>query len=123
MARFEYNSSSIAPEDKEVIVISAHQDSLNYKLPFYRAPGADDDGSGSVTVLQVLRSLTNQTFIPPPHIALEFQWYAGEEGGLLGSQAIASEYEKEGKNIKGVLHMDSQYSIAHSRSFTNDTSL
>jgi len=79
---------------------------LNYKLPFYRAPGADDDGSGSVTILQVFRSIVEGGFVPPSNIALEFHWYAAEEGGLLGSQDIASLYEKEGKKVKGMLQMD-----------------
>lgn len=59
-----------------------------------------------MTILQVLRSLVAQDFIPPPHIALEFQWYAGEEGGLLGSQDVAAAYEEAQANVKGVLHMD-----------------
>lgn len=106
IARLESTDESVRSEDKEIIIISAHQDSLNYKLPFYRAPGADDDGSGSVTIMQVLRSLVAQSFVPPPHIALEFQWYAGEEGGLFGSQGVAAAYEKAHANVKGVLHMD-----------------
>jgi len=80
-------------------------------LPFYRAPGADDDGSGSVTCLQVLRSLIEQTFVPPSNLAVEFHWFAAEEGGLLGSQDVAAAYEKEGKKIKGMLHMDSKPSV------------
>ncbi|KZP19025.1 Zn-dependent exopeptidase [Athelia psychrophila] len=106
IARIESADSSVRAEDKEVIIVSAHQDSLNYRLPFYRAPGADDDGSGSVTILQVLRSLVSQSFIPPPHIAIEFQWYAAEEGGLLGSQDVAAAYEQAHADVKGVLHMD-----------------
>lgn len=81
---------------------------MNYKLPFFRAPGADDDGSGSVTILQVLRSIVENKYIPPSNIAIEFQWFAAEEGGLLGSQDVASAYAKAGKKIKGVLHMDSE---------------
>ena len=83
------------------------QDSLNYLLPFYRAPGADDDGSGSVTILQVLRSLVEEGFVPPAGIAVEVHWFAAEEGGLLGSQAVAAAYEKAGTRVKGMLHMDS----------------
>ena len=47
-------------EEPRVIIIGAHQDSLNYKLPFYRAPGADDDGSGTVALLQILRTLVGK---------------------------------------------------------------
>jgi leucyl aminopeptidase len=85
------------------------QDSLNYRLPFYRAPGADDDGSGTVTILQVLRSLMEQQFVPPPGILLEFHWYAAEEGGLLGSQDIAAAYEGMAVNVRAMLQMDSEF--------------
>ena len=50
-------------EDPRLIIIGAHQDSLNYKLPFYRAPGADDDGSGTVALLQILRTLVGKVSI------------------------------------------------------------
>jgi bacterial leucyl aminopeptidase len=93
------------------IIISAHQDSLNYRYPFYRAPGADDDGSGSVTILQVLRSLVTEGFVPPPGIAIEWHWYAAEEGGLLGSQDVAAEYEKDNVDVKGAFQMDSEFSL------------
>lgn len=93
-------------EDVELIIIGAHQDSLNYKMPFYRAPGADDDGSGTVVTLQILRSLLEAKFIPPPGTAVEFHWYAAEEGGLLGSQDIAADYEEKGINIRGMFQFD-----------------
>ncbi|KAF7968213.1 hypothetical protein HWV62_31647 [Athelia sp. TMB] len=92
--------------EKELVIVSAHQDSLNYLLPFYRAPGADDDGSGSVTVLQILRSLVEEGFVPPAGVAVEAHWFAGEEGGLLGSQAVAGAYEEAGVRVRGMLHMD-----------------
>jgi len=92
-------------EDKTVIIVGAHQDSLNYFLPWYRAPGADDDGSGSVTVFQILRSLVEQNFTPPRGLAIECMLFAAEEGGLLGSQDIAASYEKEGRKVKGMLQV------------------
>ncbi|KZP13852.1 Zn-dependent exopeptidase [Athelia psychrophila] len=106
IARIESSDDSVKPDDKGIIIISAHQDSLNYALPFYRAPGADDDGSGTVTILQVLRSLAAVSFTPPPNTGLEVHWYAGEEAGLLGSQDVAAAYEKADASVKGVLHMD-----------------
>ncbi|KZV93709.1 Zn-dependent exopeptidase [Exidia glandulosa HHB12029] len=93
-------------KDKQLIILGAHQDSLNYWMPFYRAPGADDDGSGTVTIMQVLRSILEHEFVPPKGLAIEFQWYAAEEGGLLGSQDIAAAYEKAGAKVKGMLQMD-----------------
>lgn len=52
-----------------------------------------------------------QDFTPPAHIAIEFHWFAAEEGGLLGSQDVAAAYEKNGATVKGMLHMDSKFSL------------
>ncbi|KAJ7667820.1 peptidase [Mycena polygramma] len=76
--------------DDGVIVIGAHQDSTNM-WPFLPAPGADDDGSGSVTILESYRALLAADF--HPERSIEFHWYSAEEGGLLGSQAVAQAYE------------------------------
>jgi len=59
--------------------------------PFLPAPGADDDGSGSVTILESYRALLAADF--HPERSIEFHWYSAEEGGLLGSQAVARAYE------------------------------
>ena len=52
--------------------------------------------------------MVEHTFVPPSDLAVEFHWYAGEEGGLLGSQDIAAAYENRGEQVKGMLHMDSK---------------
>ncbi|KZV80607.1 Zn-dependent exopeptidase [Exidia glandulosa HHB12029] len=106
IARLEAKDDNTRPMDKELVIIGAHQDSLNYRMPFYRAPGADDDGSGTVTIMQVLRSLLDADFVPPKGIAVEFHWYAAEEGGLLGSQDIAATYEEGGAKVKGMMQFD-----------------
>src|SRR5436305_2650424 len=64
---------------------------------------ADDDGSGTVTILEAFRTLVNGQFKPDRPV--EFHWYSAEEAGLLGSQAIALEYEKEGKDVVGMLQV------------------
>ncbi|KAL1734135.1 hypothetical protein EV714DRAFT_281257 [Schizophyllum commune] len=104
--RLDATDDSTPDEEKELVIVGAHQDSLNYRLPFFRAPGSDDDGSGTVTVFQILRSLVEQEFVPPKGIAVEFHWYAAEEGGLLGSQDVAAFYEAAGTKVKGMLQMD-----------------
>ena len=105
IARLETKPSNAS---KPLLILGAHQDSLNYALPFYRAPGSDDDGSGTVTIMQVLRSIIEHDFIPPDDLAIEFHWYAAEEGGLLGSQDIAAAYEKAEKDVKAMLQIDSK---------------
>lgn len=77
---------------KGTIVVGAHQDSTNL-LPFLSAPGADDDGSGTTTVLEVIQILTQGHFIPSSH-NVEFHFYSAEEGGMLGSQAVVKAYQE-----------------------------
>ena len=74
-------------------------------LPFLRAPGADDDGSGTVTILEVFRALVTVGFRPPRPV--EFHWYSAEEGGLLGSQAVAKVYEKRNVDVLAMIQVRS----------------
>lgn len=37
---------------------------------------------------------------------IEFHWYAAEEGGLLGSQAVFANYKNSGKVVKAMLQQD-----------------
>lgn len=83
-------------DSDEVVVIGAHQDSTNM-FPFLPAPGADDDGSGSTTILEAYRALISADF--HPERTVEFHWYSAEEGGLLGSQAVAREYAARYVNV------------------------
>ncbi|KAH8155685.1 uncharacterized protein LAJ45_00695 [Morchella importuna] len=85
------------------VVIGAHLDSVGTTTSG-RAPGADDNNSGTVTILEAFRVLANAKFAPTN--TLEFHWYAGEEGGLLGSRAIFNSYASAGRNIKAVLVQD-----------------
>ena len=101
--------ATIPGKSKTTVVIGAHQDSINLLLPaFLAAPGADDDGSGTVTILEALRVLLQSEAIVKGNASntIEFQWYSAEEGGLLGSQAIFSAYEKSGRDIKAMLQQD-----------------
>jgi leucyl aminopeptidase len=95
------NGSS--PTNEGVVIIGAHQDSTNL-WPFLPAPGADDDGSGSVTILEAYRALIASDFHPIQHV--EFHWYSAEEGGLLGSQAVAKDYERRKVNVIAMSQFD-----------------
>jgi leucyl aminopeptidase len=99
----------IPGQTNKTVVLGAHQDSINLFLPsILAAPGADDDGSGTVTILEVLRTL----LLSPDVVAgnatntVEFHWYSAEEGGLLGSQAIFSNYRQNDRDIKAMLQQD-----------------
>jgi leucyl aminopeptidase len=92
-----------SPDD--IIVISAHQDSANLFFPMgLPAPGADDDGSGTVTVLEAFKVLVDSGF--EPDNTVEFHWYSAEEGGLLGSQDVFTEYAAQAKKVRAMIHQD-----------------
>ncbi|CAL8109376.1 unnamed protein product [Orchesella dallaii] len=101
VARIEGADPTLA---SEVIILGGHQDSVNIWSSAMAAPGADDNASGSVVVLESLRAIVNSGFIPKRSI--EFQWYAAEEVGLRGSAAIAQEYSRQGVNVVGMFNFD-----------------
>jgi len=101
--------ATIPGKTNSTVVIGAHQDSINLWLPsILAAPGADDDGSGTVTILEAFRVLLqSEAIVKGNHEnTIEFHWYSAEEGGLLGSQAIFSSYEKSGRVVKAMLQQD-----------------
>ncbi|GAA5983252.1 hypothetical protein JCM10908_000213 [Rhodotorula pacifica] len=109
IARFEPASEGGLEELKSnstggIVIIGAHQDSTNL-LPFLGAPGADDDASGTTSILSAFKSLVESGF-KPSHGPVEFHWYSAEEGGLLGSQAVAQDYAARGVDARSMLQMD-----------------
>lgn len=56
-------------------MLGAHSDSV------FAGPGINDDGSGSVGILEVAIQLANYSV----NNAVRFCWWSGEEFGLLGS--------------------------------------
>lgn len=101
IARFEGRDESLS---NEPVIVGAHQDSVNMWLPILRSPGADDDGSGTVTILEVFRALVGTGF--RPHRPVEFHWYSAEEAGLLGSQDVAKSYEKKNVDVLAMIQND-----------------
>lgn len=98
IARFE---PKVRNWTQPLTILGAHQDSANYLFPLLPAPGADDDCSGTVSILEAFRVLALSGFIPKDG-PVEFHWYAAEEGGLLGSQAIAR-YKKDSNAVIGAM--------------------
>lgn len=89
-------------ENKSGVVIGAHMDTMS--SAWEKKPGADDDGSGSVVVLEAARTLlsSGMQFQQP----IYFVWYAAEEQGLVGSQKVVKEFKKLNIPVKAVMHFD-----------------
>ena len=88
----------------EVVVIGAHQDSINSSGQTATAPGADDDASGVASLTEVIRVLVAKNF--RPQRTVKFMAYAAEEVGLRGSNAIAADYLSTGVNVVGMMQLD-----------------
>ncbi|KAH7014221.1 uncharacterized protein B0I36DRAFT_255752 [Microdochium trichocladiopsis] len=101
--------ATITGTSAKTVVVGAHQDSINQGNPSNgEAAGADDDGSGSMAILEAFRVLLTDAKIVAGQApnTLEFHWYAAEEGGLLGSQAIFQQYARDGRNVAAMLQQD-----------------
>ncbi|EGZ67566.1 Zn-dependent exopeptidase [Neurospora tetrasperma FGSC 2509] len=95
--------AKIPGTSSNLIIVSAHYDSTGGSSTA-RGPGADDNGSGVVVILEALRVLANAKFAPKD--TLEFHFYSAEEGGLLGSAAVFSSYKSAGKSVYAVMNQD-----------------
>lgn len=89
----EYKGSS---KPDEIVVLGAHYDSRG-TFGRVRAPGADDDGSGTSMLLSVARAIheLGMSFERTVQIVAA----AGEEQGLFGSRHTASKWKAEKKNV------------------------
>ena len=88
----------------EVIIVQGHYDSrvtdpLNFSDD---APGANDDGSGSVMILEAARILSQRQYPSTIIYAL----LTGEEQGLFGARILADWVEEQGMTVKAVLNND-----------------
>ena len=82
-----------------IVIICAHLDNTSNN-PSTLAPGADDNGSGSVAVLRAAELLAPYNF----DATLRFVLFTGEEQGLYGSAYYAQTVQNQ--DIRGVLNMD-----------------
>ncbi|KAI1174253.1 Zn-dependent exopeptidase [Nemania sp. FL0916] len=95
--------ATIPGSSSEVVIVSAHYDSVG-STTSGRAPGADDNASGVVAVLEALRVLAEAKYAPAN--TLEFHFYSGEEGGLLGSRDVFNSYVRSGVDVLAVMNQD-----------------
>jgi Zn-dependent M28 family amino/carboxypeptidase len=66
--------------------------------------GADDDGSGSVTLLEIAEAFARSP--TKPKRSLLFVWHTGEEKGLLGSRWVTDHLPVPPDSIVAQLNMD-----------------
>jgi hypothetical protein len=66
--------------------------------------GADDDGSGTVTVLEIAERIS--TLATKPRRSILFVWHTGEEKGLLGSRLFTDHPTVPRDSIVAQLNMD-----------------
>ena len=92
------------PNDKRIFLISGHLDSRrsNEMDSVGDSPGANDDGSGTVAVMECARVMSKHNF--PATII--FVTVSGEEQGLLGAYFMAAKAKKENWKIEAVLNND-----------------
>lgn len=83
----------------EYVVLGAHYDSYSYSNA---APGADDNATGTCGIIETARILSQYTFDK----TIIFCAFSGEEYGLYGSEAYASQAEEDGMNILGYFNID-----------------
>lgn len=90
-------------DSPEVVYITGHLDSTS-PTPETCAPGADDNASGTVAVLEAARVMSQA----PGGFTrtLKFVAFNGEEQGLRGSQAYVNAVANQGEEIAGAYNAD-----------------
>jgi Zn-dependent M28 family amino/carboxypeptidase len=92
------------PTDDRVLIISGHLDSRVTDVMDAKsdAPGANDDGSGVVAVMELAKIMSKRSF---PYTII-FVAVTGEEQGLYGARHLAELAKKENWNIVAMLNND-----------------
>jgi Zn-dependent M28 family amino/carboxypeptidase len=81
--------------------LTAHYDAMS-EDPYHLAPGADDNASGTVSLLVAASILKDYHFVN----TVKFVAFAAEEVGLQGSETYAQEAYDRGDTIQGILNFD-----------------
>ncbi len=108
----------VDPSDTRVLIMLAHFDSrVEGDSDFTNfAPGANDDGSGVASMLELVRIMAPQKF----SATIKFIFLSGEEHGLLGAKHMAALAKTENWNIVAVLNNDMIGNSLSSETLLND---
>jgi hypothetical protein len=90
-------------DSPEVVYVTGHLDAIS-GTPEICAPGADDNASGVVAVLEAARVMS--LFPGGFTRTLKFVAFNGEEQGLRGSRAYVAAMANQGEDIAGVYNAD-----------------
>jgi photosystem II stability/assembly factor-like uncharacterized protein len=85
----------------EIYIICGHYDSTSNN-PYNYAPGADDNGTGSLSALEAALVLMEYDY----EATIRFVCFSREEQGLVGSNAYARFIAQRGDNVAGVINFD-----------------
>ena len=88
-------------QPQRIFMVIAHLDSISGN-PYYYAPGADDNASGSSAVMAIADILSQYNF----GCTLRYALFTGEEQGYYGSSAYAHYVYQLDEDIEGVLNLD-----------------
>lgn len=88
----------------EVVIIQGHIDSRGSDVLDWKtdAPGANDDASGTVLVLEAARQLSKTKY----PVTIVYALLSGEEQGLFGGRLLADYAAEQGWQVKAVLNND-----------------
>lgn len=105
---YHYNVMAVKQgyaEPDKVIVIGGHYDSITYSQPtspFDYAPGADDNGSGTVTTMELARIMAGYSY----RKTIIFIAFTAEEVGLVGSNAAAADFYNSETDVEVMFNYD-----------------
>ncbi len=91
---------TVAPDRQ--IIVGGHLDS--YSSSPTRAPGADDNATGTAAAIEMARVLRAAGY--QPSLTLKFIGFAAEEGGLLGSQHYAQLIHGVNTDVRMMMNFD-----------------
>lgn len=88
-------AETVLGDEDNIVMLGAHSDSVS------AGPGINDDGSGTISLLEVAKQLSKYSV----KNKVRFAWWSAEEEGLLGSNYYAKNLTPE-ENSKIRLFMD-----------------
>lgn len=96
-SRYNVIAETKTGDHNNVLMLGAHTDSVE------AGPGINDNGSGSIGILEVALQLTKFSV----NNAVRFGWWSGEEEGLLGATYYVSQLtEAENQKIRLYINFD-----------------